>query len=109
MSLASKSIINPTKLGNEIRNRRKRLDLTLENLSSHTQVNVGQLSRFERGNMKLMSKNLQKIFDFLQIYEDTINSKQPLDVVSRFSKIIQRSTRHAQAATAFVEALESLK
>jgi transcriptional regulator with XRE-family HTH domain len=109
MSLASKSITNPTKLGNEIRNRRKRLDLTLENLSNHTHVNVGQLSRFERGNMKLMSKNLQKIFDFLQIYEDTINSKQPLDVVSRFSIIIQRSKRHAQVATAFVEALESLK
>lgn len=108
MSKRSKPIVDSNALGAELRDRRKRLGRTLEDLSAMTSIDVGQLSRFERGDMKLMSRNLQKFIRNLQMLESVAVPVQAPDVVCRFAAIVRRSERHAAAASALVDALERL-
>jgi transcriptional regulator with XRE-family HTH domain len=103
-----KSIVDPIALGAELRDRRKRLFYTLQDFSKIALIDVGQLSRFERGDMKRMSQNLQKYIANLQIHESATVPAQVPDVVRRFAVIVQRSERHAAAASAFVNVLEGL-
>lgn len=108
--MRSKSIPDPVALGAELREKRKRLRRTLHDIQRETSVNVGQLSRFERGSMKFMSSNLQKFIDILQGLEMTTTSQHGVsDIVGRFAVIMKRSERHARAGTALVDALERLK
>ena len=102
-----KVIVDPISFGAALRHRRIRIGKTLQDLAKITSVDVGQLSRFERGAMKLMSRNLQKLIENLQILESADVVSQG-DVVNRFAAIVQRSTRHALAAEALVDALEKL-
>lgn len=82
--------------------------MTLIEIAEVTSVDVGQLSRFENGQMKRDGGNLQKLFEVLQKLEvANLPSKAP-SVVERFAAIVKRSNRHAEAATALVEALEQL-
>ncbi len=108
MKQRRKPIANPKMFGSELRKRRKSLGKTLTELSEISSVNVGQLSRFENGQMKRDSRNLQKLLAALQKIEVTHSTSQFPGVVERFAAIIKRSDRHAEAATAFVDALEQL-
>jgi len=97
-----------TALGAELRNRRKALGKTLTDIAAISSVNVGQLSRIENGFMKRDGGNLQIFLETLQKLESTTSSAMTLGVVERFAAVINRSTRHSKAATAFVDALEQL-
>lgn len=108
MKQQRKPVADPKALGTELRERRKLLGKTLTEIAEITSVNVGQLSRLENGQMKRDGGNLQKLLATLQNLEATnLPSKTP-GVVERFTAIIKRSNRHAEAATAFVDALEQL-
>lgn len=108
MKQQRKPVADPKALGAELRERRKSLKKTLTEIAEITSVNVGQLSRLENGQMKRDGGNLQKLLATLQKLEATnLPSKAP-GVVERFTAIIKRSNRHADAATAFVDALEQL-
>ena len=103
-----KPVSDPKALGAELRDRRKSLGKTLTEIANITSVNVGQLSRLENGQMKREGGNLQKLLAVLQKLETAnLPSKTP-GVVDRFAAIIKRSNRHAEAATALVDALEQL-
>lgn len=103
-----KPVADPKTLGAELRERRKSLGKTLTEIALITSINVGQLSRLENGQMKRDGGNLQKLLVALQKLEAAnLPSKAP-NVVERFTAIIKRSNRHAEAATAFVDALEQL-
>jgi transcriptional regulator with XRE-family HTH domain len=108
MITQGKSIVDSRALGAELRDRRKRLGHTLQDLSAMTSIDVGQLSRFERGDMKRMSRNLQRLIGGLQRLESVAAPVQAPDVVNRFAAIVRRSERHAAAASALVDALERL-
>lgn len=108
MKQQRKPVADPKALGAELRERRKSLGKTLTEIAKITSVNVGQLSRLENGQMKRDGGNLQKLLSVLQKLEAAnLPSKAP-GVVERFTAIIKRSNRHAEAATAFVDALEQL-
>jgi transcriptional regulator with XRE-family HTH domain len=108
MTQRRKPVVDPKALGAELRERRKSLGKTLTEIAEITSVNVGQLSRFENGQMKRDGGNLQKLLAALQKLEAVNSPSQPQGVVERFAAIIKRSDRHAEAATAFVDALERL-
>ena len=103
-----KPVANPKALGAELRERRKALGKTLTNIAEITSVNVGQLSRLENGQMKRDGGNLQKVLVALRKLEAVDLPLKAPGVVERFAAIIKCSNRHAQAATAFVDALEQL-
>jgi len=103
-----KSVLAAKQLGDALRNRRKELGLTLEELASKLDVNVGQLSRFERADFKIVSRNLQKVVDFLQIQlQDEVGA--PDGIVEQFAELLGRSARHRAAAIALVRALQELR
>ena len=104
-----KPVANPKALGAELRGRRKLLGKTLTEIAEIASVNVGQLSRLENGHMKRDGGNLQKLIVTLQKLEAASTRSKAPGVVERFAAIINRSDRHAQAAAAFVDALEQLR
>ena len=104
-----KPVANPKALGAELRGRRKLLGKTLTEIAEIASVNVGQLSRLENGHMKRDGWNLQKLIVTLQKLEAASTRSKAPGVVERFAAIINRSDRHAQAAAAFVDALEQLR
>lgn len=108
MKQRRKPVADPKALGAELRERRKYLRKTLMEIAEITSVNVGQLSRLENGQMKRDGGNLQKLLATLQKLEATNLPSEAPGVVERFTAIIKRSNRHAEAATAFVDALEQL-
>ncbi|MEE4675864.1 helix-turn-helix transcriptional regulator [Pseudomonas alliivorans] len=66
--LAKYSIkMNASELGKCVKAVRKRKGFTLKHLQERTGVHYTQISKMERGDCKLLSKNLQKICDFLHI------------------------------------------
>ncbi|MDI1338448.1 helix-turn-helix transcriptional regulator [Polaromonas sp.] len=107
MTSTRKSKLEAETLGAELRTRRKYLGLSLEDLQKHTGVNASQISRFEQGNLKFVSKNLQKLLDYLQSIE--ASSTESPDLVRRFALLLNRSARHEVAASALVSALEQLQ
>jgi transcriptional regulator with XRE-family HTH domain len=108
MKQRRKPVDDPQAFGAWLRQRRKALGKTLAEISEITSVDVGQLSRFETGQMRKDSENLQKLLAVLQELETAIQLVQRPNVVDRFAAIMKRSSRHADAATAFVDALEQL-
>lgn len=108
MKQKRKPIVNPKAFGAELRERRKTLGKTLVEISAITTINVGQLSRLENGHMKKDGGNLQKLMLTLQELEVAKLSSTMPSIVERFSAVIKRSDRHADAAKAFIDALEQL-
>ena len=108
MKQRRKPVVDSKMLGAELRERRKFLGKTLTEIAEITSVNVGQLSRIENGKVKREGGNLQKLCDALQKMEEAKLAAKAPDVVDRFAAIIKRSNRHAEVATAFVDALENL-
>lgn len=108
MTQRRKPVDDPQAFGALLRQRRKSLGKTLTEIAKITSVDVGQLSRFETGQMKKDSENLQKLLSALQKLEKACNSGKRPGLVDRFAAIMERSSRHAEAGTAFVDALEQL-
>jgi transcriptional regulator with XRE-family HTH domain len=91
-------------LGSKLRAERKRLGLTLHQCSVNTKINVGQLSRFEKGEFKRNSKNLQIYTSYLQIIVNESNS----DLIERFRLFSEKSSAHRNACRLLLEVLEQL-
>ena len=106
-----KSILEAKELGDALRGRRKALGLTLGQLAGFLEVDVGQLSRFERAEFKYVSKNLQKVSDYLQIptAAAALEAQDSDAVVRKFVELLSRSERHRAAAIALVQALQELR
>jgi len=111
MQINRKPILNPKALGGVLRRRRKELGLTLAELATSLDVDVSQLSRFERADFKYVSRNLQKTMIYLQISDEvTIRDADETEVLLRkFTELLNRSERHRTAAIALVDALQVLK
>lgn len=107
MQTNRKSIHEAEELARALRLRRKTLGLTLFQLANELEIDVGQISRFERGEFKFVSKNLQKLADYLQI--STRDEPAEDTVVKEFAELLRRSDRHRAAAVALVRALQELQ
>jgi transcriptional regulator with XRE-family HTH domain len=105
MKRNGKSAAEAKAIGDRMRYDRKELRLVLADVQQATGVNVGQLSRFERGDFRTSSPNLQKVLRFLQTQRAR---KGEPSLVARFSKLVARSRRHEAAAAAIVATLEEL-
>ena len=107
MTRLRKTKIEAIDLGAQLRAKRNSLLLTLSAASAESGVNVGHLSRFERGEFSFVTPNLQKFADFLQIDLDAQASTRSL--LERFAVAVKQSTRHEAAAAALVLTLETLR
>lgn len=94
-----------TIFGSELKRARERRNLTLVNISSKIDVHYGQLSRFESGNFKVLSPNLQKFAKYLHVRL----TEPALDLSVRFERLASRSPRHLAACKRLIEALEKLE
>ena len=108
MQTNRKSVQAAKQLGDALRHRRKELGLTLEQLAATVSVDVGQLSRFERAEFKIVSQNLRKVASFLQIQVQN-GVEEPDAIVEQFTELLGRSARHRAAAIALVRALQGLR
>ncbi len=68
-----KSKSDAIKLGELLKKRRKSRRYTLKIMSEKLGIDVGQLSRFERGKFSFISPNLQIYMNDLQILEPGLN------------------------------------
>jgi transcriptional regulator with XRE-family HTH domain len=106
MSIRIKSKHQAIALGNELRSRRKSLGISLLKAEKDWGIDVGQLSRFENGNFKFISKNLQIYLNKLQIKNLDLLIED--DLISRFTQALKKSTKHLEAGAHMVTFLESL-
>lgn len=104
MTFKFKSEKEKKDLAHTLKTRRKDRGHTLQNIEKSLQINVGQLSRFERGEFTTLSSNLQKYCSFLQI---EINTSQS-GLGSRLERFATRSPMHRAAAEEIINALEKL-
>ncbi|MGT2430928.1 helix-turn-helix domain-containing protein [Cupriavidus basilensis] len=102
-----KSVQETQELAGALRRRRRELGLTLSRLAGTLGIDVGQLSRFERGEFKFVSKNLQKVAEYLQVAAD--GRPESDAAVKQFAELLGRSERHKAAAIALVRALQDLQ
>ncbi|RJG11716.1 helix-turn-helix domain-containing protein [Massilia cavernae] len=90
--------------GSELRRAREERRETLVNISKRTGIHFGQLSRFEAGDFKVVSANLQKYANFLRIPSPEADD----NVIAQFQRYAARSPQHHAACKLIVEALEKL-
>lgn len=107
MSKERKSKQEAEAIGAWIRSTRKSHGFTMEDVQEFTTVDVGQISRLERGQFVFLSENLQKVIDFLQ-NADAPPERHP-HLMDRFAALLDRSPRHQAAAMALISALEGLQ
>lgn len=91
-----------TVLGSDLKRARESRKLTLIDVANETGVHYGQLSRFESGNFKVVSENLQKVSKYLHVRLPAVDD----DLSIRFERLTKRSPRHLAACALLVEALE---
>lgn len=91
--------------GSELKRARELRKLTLVGISSNIGVHYGQLSRFESGDFKVLSSNLQKYAKYLRVRF----SEPDIELTARFERLISRSPRHLAACKRLIEALEKLE
>jgi transcriptional regulator with XRE-family HTH domain len=95
-------------LGARIRHARKKLGLTLLNLTTRTGVSHSQISRIERGLFKGTSKNVQILCKSLNIEGTLISSaEEPQHLVLRLERLASSSPRWRNVIVAFADALEA--
>lgn len=104
MAAKFKSATERKDLANALKKRRKELGLTLRVIQDAENIDVGQLSRFERGGFITFSTNLQKYCNYLQIKK--LPSLQDLGL--RLEKFATQSPQHRAAAEEILNALERL-
>lgn len=91
-------------LGVELRRARASRGETLATAAKRAEIDVGQLSRFERGQFKRASKNLQKYAKYLQITLPAWTD----NLEERFRNFAARSAEHRAACELILDALEGL-
>lgn len=95
-------------LGAQMRLARKRLGLTLLDLTEQTGVSHSQISRIERGLFKGASKNVLILCKFLNIEGAPISSAEdPHHLALRLERLASSSPRWRSVVAAFAEALEA--
>lgn len=94
-------------LGVQLKARRLSQNLTVVAVGQRLEIDPGQISRFECGNFKMRSKNLQKYCSYLQI-KDSMNAEQPSTWGSRLKRVGMVSPRHRAAVEEIIAALEKL-
>ena len=89
-----------------LKEKRKYLGITLRNVSQATGVDVGQLSKIERGMCRYLSPNLKKYCKYLDVpFGEDI---QPADLLlSRINTLIRTSEQHAALFASLVTLLEA--
>jgi transcriptional regulator with XRE-family HTH domain len=107
MSVQHKSISpeKASRFGGRLRQVRSQRELTLVGVSSELGIDVGQLSRFERGQFVRASKNLQKYANYLQVNAE---EELPDSLAERLMVIAARSVKHREAVEEIVTALERI-
>lgn len=96
-------------VGAQIRQARLRLGLTLVDLGRAVNVHHSQISRYERGQMNSVGKNLHKICTFLQIKDDPGEySTGTADLGRKVDELLRVAPGCEPAVTKLVEALEEL-
>lgn len=96
-------------LGDKIRNARIEKDMTLKSLGKIIGVDHSQISRYERGQVVRISKNLQKICTFLQIDDDLDRfSVGGVSLGRRVDELLLLAPEGGPAVAKLVEALEEL-
>jgi transcriptional regulator with XRE-family HTH domain len=92
------------------RQRRQRA-LTLQEIEKLTGINCAQLSRFERGEFKTASNNLQILCKFLHVSplegRPSVETT-PSSLTTRIENIAGRSQEHRLAVEEILQALERL-
>lgn len=99
-------------IAEQLKQRRKDRYLTVVNVEGATGINRGQLSRFERGDFKTASENLQKICKYFQISlkdEETIKIGGGEAIGIRLERFAAISASHRAAAEDILRALDKLK
>lgn len=107
MSTKFKSKDEILNLAAKLKERRVSLGMTLKDIEASQKINCGQLSRFEAGDFKTNSKNLQKLCNFLQIFKHPV-AFQKSDLGARLERFAARSPQHCAAAEEILNALERL-
>jgi transcriptional regulator with XRE-family HTH domain len=92
-------------LGQSIRHYRVQAEMTLQELAERTGVHAAQISRFENGQFKTSSQNLQIMCKYLQIDIGVVPARA---LGARLELFADKSERNRQAAEQIVLALESL-
>lgn len=90
-----------------IKARRKDRALTLKNIEGAIHINCGQLSRFEAGDFKTHSNNLQILCNYLQI-NVLVDKSLVGNIGVRLESFAARSNQHRVAAEEILNALERL-
>lgn len=99
--------MNASALGKRIKTVRREKGFTLQYLADSTGVHYTQISKMERGECKLLSKNLLKICDFLHIARaDNHEPARPENLVDRVQALIQSWPQSERLIRHFVEGVE---
>lgn len=95
-------------IGARLRAARERRGQTLQDISIDSGVNYSQLSRFERGDFRVRSKNLQKICYFLQIpvLLEAGSEALHLELAGRAIRIATQSSKNQRVIEAVLNALD---
>lgn len=93
-------------LAKRIKHARKLRNETLISVQKNTGINCGQLSRFESGSFKKLSKNLQKVCVYLQISPYQYISAPSIG--SRLDNFAKKSPHHMRIAEDLVVLLEEI-
>lgn len=89
-----------------LRTKRLSLGITLKEVSFSTGIDIGQLSRIERGACRYKSKNLTKYCKFLEVSDDV--SQQSVDLLlTRIDALIRHSAQHAELFSKLVMVMEA--
>jgi len=99
--------MNASTLGKEIRTVRRLKGYTLKNLQNGTGVHYTQISKMERGDCKLLSKNLLKVCEFLHISHAA--NREPAraeSVVERVQALVQSWPQSEGLIRHFLEGVE---
>lgn len=94
-------------IGHSIRNTRKIKGFRIVDIESLVGVNRGQISRFESGDFKNESNNLQKILKFLQIEDPGDLLTRQKNIIERIEKLMSKSGAHQSALLSILDVLEA--
>ena len=96
-------------LGDKIRRARLGKGMTLKSLGYRVGVDHSQISRYERGQVIRVGKNLQKICTFLQIDDDLDRfSGGGVSLGKKVDELLLLAPESEPAVVKLVEALEEL-
>ncbi|NWN49012.1 helix-turn-helix transcriptional regulator [Pseudomonas sp. MAFF 301514] len=93
--------------GGKIRQARLDRGLTLSELGAEVSVDHSQISRYERGQMSSVSKNLQRICTFLHVNDDPYRCSAPSSSLGRkVDELLRHAPGCEPALAKLVEAIE---